>query len=98
MSQVIRRHGNKPVNERVWIPSTIQNRGAADILDNQNITPVVRMDAFVTAAAEASVERSQTSAASSVGIKIGAHLDHAAVSTRFLGKQQGATNWIPSCT
>jgi hypothetical protein len=53
------------------------------------------MDALVTAAAEAAVECAQTSARSGIRIKIGAHFDHAAIRTRFLGKEQGATNRIP---
>ncbi len=57
MSQVVRRCGNEPVNERVWIPSTIQNRGAADIFDDQDVAPVIRMYAFVTAASEAAIQR-----------------------------------------
>ena len=46
------------------------------------------MDAFVTATAEAAVERAQTSAAAGVRIKIGAHFDDTADGTVFLGKQQ----------
>ena len=56
------------------------------------------MDAFVTAAAEAAIERAQTGAASGVRIKIGAHLDDTADSTVFLGKEQCATKRIPGGT
>ena len=48
------------------------------------------MDAFVAATAEAAIERAQTGAASGIRIKIGAHLDDAAVSTGFLGKEHGS--------
>ena len=63
MSQIVRRCRNEPVNKRVRIPSIIHNRGAADVLDDPDVAPVIRMDAFVTATAEAAIERAQTGAA-----------------------------------
>src|SRR5512140_1407195 len=56
------------------------------------------MDAFITATAEAAIERAQTGAAAGVWIKIGAHLDHTADSTVFLGKQQCSSKRIPGGT
>ena len=94
LSQIDRTRGNEPVNERVRIPSEIHRR-TADILDDQDVAPVIRMDAFVTAAAEAAIECAQTGARSGVRIKIGAHLDDTAVSTGFLRKEQRATERIP---
>ena len=98
MSQIVRRRRNEPVNERVWIPSIIHNRSAADILDDQDVAPVIRMNSFITATAEAAIERAQTRAAAGVCIKIGAHLDDPADSTVFLGKEQCSTKRIPGGT
>jgi hypothetical protein len=56
ISQVVWMHRNKAVNERVRIPSPVLYSGAADILDNPDITRVIRVDAFVTAAAEAAIK------------------------------------------
>jgi hypothetical protein len=53
------------------------------------------MNAFVTAAAKTSIQRAQTSACSGVWIKIGAHLNDAAIRASFLSKEQGATKRIP---
>ena len=99
ISRIVR---NESVNERIRISPKLprdRTRGdsrTADILDDQNVALVIRMDAFVTAAAEAAIERSQTLARSGGRIKIRAHLDNTADSTVFLGKEECATNRIPS--
>ena len=53
------------------------------------------MGAFVTATAKAAIKRAQTSACSGVWIKIGAHLNDAAIRASFLRKEQRATKRIP---
>ena len=53
------------------------------------------MNAFVTATAEATIERAQTGTGSGVRIKIGAHLDDTAVTASFLREEQAATKRIP---
>ena len=95
MSQIVRRCRNEPVNERVRILSIIHDRGAAEILDDPDVAQVIRMNAFVTATAEAAIERAQTAAASGIRIKIGAHFDHAAVRPGLLGKEHGSAKRIP---
>src|SRR6476659_1346669 len=104
MSQVVRRGRNESVNERIRISpklprnSSLWYRAAAHVFDDQNVAPVIRMDAFITATAEAAVERAQTGTGTGVRIKIGAHLDDTADRTVFLGKEQGASKRIPCGT
>src|SRR6266850_49201 len=95
MSQIARSRRNKPVNERVRILCIIHYRGAADVLDNQYIALVVRMNTLETAPAETPVQRAQTSACSGVRVKIGAHFDDTAVHARLLRKEHGSSKRIP---
>jgi hypothetical protein len=101
MSQVVRGGRNESVNERIRIsPKLTRNSSlwygaAAHVFDDQDVAPVIRMDAFVAATAEAAIERAQTGAAAGVWIKIGAHLDDTADSAVFLRKQQCSTKRIP---
>ena len=94
MSQVVRGGRNESVNEGIRISpelpgdSSLWYGAAAHVFDDQDVAPVIRMDAFVAATPEAAIERAQTGAAAGVWIKIGAHLDHTAYSTVFLGKEQ----------
>src|SRR5262249_49605066 len=98
VSQIVLSQRNEPVDKRVWVPSFICHRRAADILDKPHVAQVIRVNAFVTATAKAAIERAQTGAASSIRIKICAHLDDTAGRSGFLGKEEGVSKRIPSRT
>src|SRR5258708_24545408 len=63
LSQVVRRSRNESVNERIRISpklprhSSLWYGAAAHIFDDQDVAPVIRMDAFLAAATQAAIQR-----------------------------------------
>src|SRR5882757_431727 len=98
MSQIALIQRNETINERVRILCIIRHCSAAHVLGDQDVAPVIRMDAFVTALTEAAIEGAQSSAPSGVRIKIGTHFDHTAEIAIFLREEEGASKRIPCRT